>query len=353
MKTGQIANKIQADKSLNKLNYKAYIPKHFIAISGVVTGVPIDMTLDEIMENMTCVVPILGVNRLYRYVDGEKVPASRIGITFKSNRLPSEVRMFCCNNYVKPFANKAVFCNNCLRYNHKSINCRARQRCGQCGQLHENGNNKECKELIKCLHCRTEGQHQTGDFGCPERKRQNNLKTIMATTNLTVVEIREQYPIYTENQFSLLENIREHPTLVDSYADTVKNKVKPGPTRQRHQQAKRIPEEDPIESEAKAYNDKKRKTQDSGNNGVALFNRYKVDKKEKLRWKMELHKASRQRTYRDHEQNSVDLMEGQEEETYSGMPLRPQGLDHREQSSQPPDTNKIRYNYGKFDGKPQ
>lgn len=297
VKTPQTANNIQADKTLKAQNYKAYIPKHFMTVSGVVTGVPLEMTPEEILENITSTKPILSVTRLHKYEKEVKTPTTRIAVTFRCNQLPTEVRMFCCTNQVKPFVNKAVFCQNCLRYNHRTNNCRSKQRCETCGRNHDDQGYGQCAMPARCLHCRQEG-HKSGDASCPERARQNNLKVIMAKTNLTTLEAQEQYPIYTQNQYSLLENIEEFPTLTKSYAKTTQHtntqiqhhskqveKNRKFPTAKRP--AGQATNTEIIGNQVEVFNDKKQKTNhEPSTNGVALFNRYKTDEFEKFQWKL-------------------------------------------------------------------
>lgn len=300
IRTAHAANQMQADRSLRQQNYKAYIPKHFLTVSGVISGVPVEMTTEEIMENISSTVPVLDVTRLHRYENGVKIPATRIGVTFRSNQLPKEVRMFCCTNTVQPFTTKAVFCTKCLRYNHRTQNCRSRQRCEKCTLFHEEDGYEECQKSVKCLHCKTEGKHQTGDYGCPERTRQNNLKIIMAKTNLTMVEAREVYPIYTENQYSVLENIEEYPQLPESFAEVIYNKPKSKPQGKgprAHGNGKRSSDEVNIGDMIQVFNDnKKQKCQESEENGVALFNRYRVSEVERQRWKLAQMKQNTQAT---------------------------------------------------------
>lgn len=332
VRTPQTANKIQADKSLRMQNYKAYIPKHFLTVSGVVTSVPLEMTPEEIMESITCKVPILGVSRLHKYENDQKIPTTRISVTFRSNQLPCEVRMFCCTNQVKPFVSKAVFCQNCLRYNHRTNNCRSRQRCETCAMNHDEQGYGQCALPARCAHCKQEG-HKSGDATCPERIRQNNLKVILAKTNLTALEAQEQFPIYTQNRFSLLENTEDFPTLINSYAKVAhrpsnvnirtnpmdKRKTTDG-TRKQHN-PKRTSEEASnkiIGNEVEVFNDKKRRTDDEvTRNGTALFNRYKTDEFEKFQWKLHQMQMAAQKTREGAQQNMEVTSDSDESGAYS------------------------------------
>lgn len=145
MGTYQAANQLQKDPQLKANNYKAYIPRSFVSVSGVVAGVPVDMTIEEIKANITCTCPIISINRLHRFEGGEKIPTSRIGITFRASVLPKDVRLFCCINSVRPFVNRPVLCLNCLRYNHATENCRSRKRCPNCSAIHDDVDLGDCQ----------------------------------------------------------------------------------------------------------------------------------------------------------------------------------------------------------------
>ncbi|XP_058447434.1 uncharacterized protein LOC131427883 [Malaya genurostris] len=292
VKNAYTANHMQANQEIWKQKYKAYIPKHFLTVSGVITSVPVEMSSEEIMDNITCTVPILSVTRLHKFENEQKIPTTRIGVTFRSNQLPTEVRMFCCTNKVKPFVSKVIFCQKCLRYNHRTNNCRSQQRCDTCGNKHDEEGYKQCNRPEWCVHCRNEG-HKSGVIECPERTRQNNLKIILSKSNLTSLEAQEQYPIYTQNSFNLLGNIEDYPTLMSSYAKTSENMIPTNrhkPREQTKQNPKRSSEETSNTiniNHTELRSDKKRKT-GSGQvtNGRALFNPYKTNDAEKLQWKL-------------------------------------------------------------------
>lgn len=280
LKDYQTANMLQSDPLLKKNNYKAYIPRGFVSVSGVVAGVPVDMEPEEIRENISSVYPILAINRLHRYEAGIKIPTHRISIVFRASKLPTEVRLFCCINTVRPFVNKPVLCLNCLRYNHKTDNCRSKKRCENCSLQHDGMDTGNCQNPAKCFYCRSNNEHKTSDQNCPERIRQKNIKNIMAKTTLTYLEAKEQNPIYTQNRYDILENIDEFPTIPESYAKMTSGSYKPVNVNQyKPQKAKRQIEEVIIAEQVPVFADKKKKKEenDEQRNGVALYNKFRVD----------------------------------------------------------------------------
>lgn len=297
----QSANNLQKDSMLKKNNLKAYIPRNFVSVSGVVAGVPTDMTIDEIKENIKSDVPILDIARLHRYEEGKKVEAQRISITFRSNKLPTEVKMFCCINTVRPFISKPVLCHKCLRYNHQTDGCRSKKRCSNCTQQHENMDDG-CQNKTKCLYCKTE--HKTTDEDCPERVRQKNIKTIMAKTTLTYMEAREQNPILTQNRYEMLQNLDEYPTLPSSYSAITAGNFKPAQGyKPKPQSQKRSVQEVVIADTVEVFKDKRKKKDNEEQNGAALFNKFKVSEFEKWTQYME---EQRKQTQQDPIQKYID-----------------------------------------------
>lgn len=278
VKNYEVANRMQKDQRLKGLNYKLYVPRSFISVTGVVAGVPTDMTLAEIKENMQCQIPILDVRRLHRFVDNVKTPSNRISVTFRASKLPEEVKLYCCLNKVLAFINKPVICHNCLRYGHKTDSCRSRKRCSVCANQHEDMGNGDCPNPKKCMYCKT--AHRTTDSECPEWTRQRNIKTIMSKTNLTYMEARELNPVLTQNRYEILENVDEFPTPVDSFADMVAGSFKTkNPIQYRPPRNKRTLQQEDVNiaDKIQVFADKKKKTDQEGEqNGVALFNKYRV-----------------------------------------------------------------------------
>lgn len=294
IKNYTIANKMQDDEMIKEHNYKIYVPRSFISITGVITGVPNDMTIQEIQENITCEVPILNIYRLNRFVNDIKTPSNRISVTFRSNKLPDEAKLYCCINKVLPFVNKPMLCRNCLRYGHKTNACRSYRRCEICTKQHEGAERTDCTNIKTCLYCKTDGKHCTTDVDeCPEWARQRNIKTIMAKTNLTYLEAKEMNPTLTQNRYELLNNLAEFPTLTDSYSKMTAGNFKTRDMNQyKTQKMKRPVEEVNIADTVIAHNDKKdkkKKTEhEAEQHGVALFNKYRATEFD--RWAQQIEK---------------------------------------------------------------
>lgn len=129
---------------------------------------------------------------------------------------------------------------------HQANACKAPNKslCQRCGSRdHERA---ECTATHPtCIHCK--GRHEANDKECVERKRQINIRILMYGKNLAYKEVIEKYPEYaSKNQFELLENLDEFPTLArSSYRDQLVGKKKKfvhGETRSRKIFSKKKPE---------------------------------------------------------------------------------------------------------------
>lgn len=216
-------------QTLNEENtyYRAYIPAHLVAITGKITGIPTHITEEEIKNDLECESQVLQVRRLHRYEEGVKIPVNTVSIMFRANQLPEKVKLMSCVTRVLPFVRRVDLCEKCLRYGHRTVNCKGARRCRQCGNRHdEESEYDQCQKPIRCAGCRTEG-HSATDPNCPERKRQANINAIRAKRNLTYVEAREQCPILCSNGYEMLSNIQDHPTLTETYSSTTKSNDRP------------------------------------------------------------------------------------------------------------------------------
>ncbi|XP_058834495.1 uncharacterized protein LOC131691840 [Topomyia yanbarensis] len=214
------ANLIVNNEKMKEDGYRAYIPRHVVCISGVLAGIPTNIDTEEILKEIDCNVPVVGVNRLTRFEEGKKIPINRVSVTFRANTLPEKLRLFCTTCKVNPFIRRVDFCKNCHRFNHKASNCRAKTRCGKCSKIHEKDDDDftNCSNEVKCYYCKTT-THRTTDSECPERQRQASINTMMARQNLTYVEARElANPFPVNNSYDLLANIQDYPTVTESYA---------------------------------------------------------------------------------------------------------------------------------------
>lgn len=303
----QIANRLTTDSLLKGKNYKAYIPRHLISVTGVISGIPLDITADEVMNDIESEATVMQIYRLNRFVDGRPEPSMRMSVTFRASKLPQTVKIFCVSVRVKAFYRKANLCLNCLRYNHKTENCKGKRRCRICTRFHDREVDFEhCQQQEKCLYCRS--NHQTTDQSCPERSRQNNIQAIMARTNLTAIEAVEQFPIQTQNYYEALSEAVQEPTPAESFAKVTAGNYRINPNITRRKAENNKAERNSKKLAEKVVIFKAAKPKDTGltQDSTALFKKYKPN--DSQTWKKELRS---QQMHRQETSNcSKNLIEG-------------------------------------------
>ncbi|XP_055611090.1 uncharacterized protein LOC129757810 [Uranotaenia lowii] len=217
-KANKLVNLINTDNSI----YRAYVPKHAVSISGVIADIPLEITEEEILNDIESEAPVICVKRLFRYDENnEKIFSQRVSVTFRACVLPRNVRLFCCVTRVQPFLQRSNFCQNCLRFGHKTENCKGRKRCHKCGIIHNSDKEyEECKSQIKCVFCKTT-EHVSGAINCRETIRQKNIKNTMAYQNLTYAEAQKLTPITTMNRFESLNQTSSFPAINETFAKVV------------------------------------------------------------------------------------------------------------------------------------
>lgn len=213
------ANLLVGEQMLQERGYHAYVPRHLVCIKGVVSGVDPEIDIEDIKQEIESSMPVVDSYRMNRWVreKSRKEPSNRICITFRAKNLPEKIKIFGITAKVQPFVRRTEMCRKCHRYGHKEDNCKSKKRCERCSQVHDEDSN-QCRNDVKCLHCRS-NNHRSTDPECPAREREAGIKRMMAKQNLTYVEARELLPpILSSNQYELLTNADEYPTVPESFA---------------------------------------------------------------------------------------------------------------------------------------
>lgn len=81
-----------------------------------------------------------------------------------------------------------------------------------------------CESAVISAHCKS-SDHKSTDDKCPERKRQLDIKKLMAKRNLTYPEASQQIPILTRNMYEPLStDVSDFPDLAESFAAVTKGR---------------------------------------------------------------------------------------------------------------------------------
>jgi hypothetical protein len=187
------ANSFLFNPLISNYNLKAYIPNYKLYKNGIIRGVPLDLTNDEILENIQ--VPascgkVCKLRRLNRRVNGpegsEWKPSTTVLLTFVGQTLPKQVYLFYNSINVELYSYPCYVCHICLRFGHTKNKCTSAPRCFRCGESHLGENCPEKDLPPKCANCK--GEHLATDSLCPEFIRQKKIKVTMASENISFSE---------------------------------------------------------------------------------------------------------------------------------------------------------------------
>lgn len=186
----------QAEPLLNSklltdtFKYKIYVPNMFKQTIGIIRNIPQAFTEEEIKENISSNKKIEKVERIMRLKEDRLVPTYTVKIFVEGDKLPEEVKIYGIVAKVEVYLFPLKVCQNCWRFGHKAKACKAKVRCETCGLEHET---KLCNSSsISCVNCK--GKHLASDRDCPERLRQDKIRSAMATEKLTFAEAARKIP---------------------------------------------------------------------------------------------------------------------------------------------------------------
>ena len=209
------ANKlVSRNNDLRNFGYVASIPVYYRSVVGVLNNVPVDLSAKELFDEISLDNDILKIERMTRKMrNGQRDYSLNIRVTFNNTELPSSVNIYHGLERVKPYIPPVLQCIGCLKFGHHVNACKARNnfKCSKCGSI-EHDRNTCTAARLSCVNCN--GEHEATSRECLEKKRQNNIRILMSGRNMSYREVIENFPTYTsKNQFNLLENLDEFPTL--------------------------------------------------------------------------------------------------------------------------------------------
>lgn len=282
-----MANKIVENEMIQN-HYIVFISYRSITKKAVIFGVPTDIDMEELREEIETDMEIVQMYRANKYVNNVASPTERVIITFRTDVLRENIKIYGANKKIRPFIARTIICRKCLRYNHRESECRGRKRCSRCAQEHQE---EECENKDKCLHCKKE--HQTLDTeNCQEFEKQKRINHIMAYKNKTYKEAVDSFKMYLTNSYELLSNpVDEFPVLKKSFAETVKCPIVEGNNNNMQSYRRKEVEADKVvkrrrqaleEKEDEVKEERKKKSiEELERNGVALVNQHRTSQLER------------------------------------------------------------------------
>lgn len=197
-KSAADANSFLNHPALNDCNYIVNIPSFNVSRMGIIREVPVDWTMEELIENIQ-VPPGFGkvfrARRLHRKSTSVGsaptwIPTQTVVLTFTGKKLPQHVYCYFTSLPVEIYRLPVIQCNNCCRFGHIKAQCRSKPRCFKCGDLHE-GEACLSQAPPKCILC--SGNHLATYFSCPEHERQKSIKLVMSQESVSYMEASARF----------------------------------------------------------------------------------------------------------------------------------------------------------------
>lgn len=175
---------VQADTFINneeikKLNWRVQKTWEVGISYGLLQDIEIEMSNEELLENVVCDFEIASIKRLNRRQDdGSWVPSEKVRIGFVGNIIPRYVYLHHLRTEVEQFVFPVTQCSKCWRFGHMAKMCPSNKvKCPKCGNNHEN-----CEtDTYKCVNCG--GDHLSLSKSCPTYLKERNVRQIMSNCN--------------------------------------------------------------------------------------------------------------------------------------------------------------------------
>lgn len=208
------ANNFLLDQVLKEHNFAAFIPAFSITKIGIIRGVPVEWTPEEVIDLFEVPQgfgPIIKARRLsYKtrengIIDFKK--SQSVVLTFDGQRLPP--RVFACYNAfsVDAYIYPTIQCFACCRFGHTKVMCRSKPRCFKCGREHTGDTCSVAIENAVCLSC--SGGHFATSKSCAEYIRQNNIKKTMSDNSISYIEATKLHPVAQKSYADALSSVQK------------------------------------------------------------------------------------------------------------------------------------------------
>lgn len=202
------ADRLLSCETLSKMEIRAQFTNEKSMSYGIIKGVDLDFSEEELLKNLDSTSEIISAKRLNRKNElGKWVQSETIRICFKNNSTPQYVYAYGCRFEVEKYVFPVTQCSNCWKFGHSKKFCaHTKITCPKCGQDHTN-----CEtERFVCPNCK--GPHMALNKMCPYFIKEKKLRDIMSKQDVSykkALEIFLQKAKETQENESILNNIIE------------------------------------------------------------------------------------------------------------------------------------------------
>ena len=188
----ETVNKDQQEKilkmsTLNEVRIKSHIPGINRKIRGVITGVPIDLSIEELQKEIKGA-KVTVEKRLSTRYQGKIVDSLSVLIQFEG-AIKDKVTIGYLSYPVREFVPRPLRCFKCQRFGHIAGQCRAKPRCAKCAGEHEYG---KCEAEAKAKCCNCGGDHSAAYQGCEAQIKAKEVQKYKVQNKVTYAEAIKQ-----------------------------------------------------------------------------------------------------------------------------------------------------------------
>ena len=168
---------------LDGIRIKAHVPGMAAKLRGVITNVPLEMSMEEVKEEIKGG-KVVEAKRLQTNKSGVKQNSLSVLLVF-DKLMPAEIHIGWINYKVREYIPQPLRCFKCQRMGHTAQQCKWRLRCAKCGGEHEYGKcDKDAK--IKCCNCG--GEHSEAFAGCVVQRQAKEVQRIKIINKVSYAE---------------------------------------------------------------------------------------------------------------------------------------------------------------------
>lgn len=165
---------------LDELEIRAQFTDQGNLSYGLIRGVDLEISEEEIIESLISPIQIISVKRLRRMdTDHKWINSETVRVCFKSPTYPTFVSAYGCRFKVDRYVFPVTQCSGCWKFGHIKKFCpTSKCWCPKCGKAHEN-----CDTVVySCINCK--GSHMALDKLCPVFVKEKEVRNIMSEENL-------------------------------------------------------------------------------------------------------------------------------------------------------------------------